>query len=108
MIQDATSTTPEFRAKVAALLAALIGDGFTPPPIAGIRGRPEAVLFIDMARRHGVALVDADRQRFLIDEVVHHGVLFRLARLRAVERSSAHHQPPAAVWAGLTSNRSGS
>jgi len=101
-----SASTPEFRAKVAALLAALIGEGFTPPPIAGIRGRPEAVLFIDMARRHGIALVDVDRQRFLIDETVHHGVLFRLGRLRAIERSSAHHQPPAAVWAGLLPDRS--
>ena len=101
MTMDGTSTTPELRAKVAALLAALIGEGFTPPPIAGNRGRPEAVLFMDMARRHGVALVDTDRQRFLIDETVHYGVLFRLGRVRALERTLAHHRPPAHVWAGL-------
>ena len=107
MTMDGTSTTPELRAKVAALLAALIGEGFTPPPIAGIRGRPEAVLFMDLARRHGVALVDTERQRFLIDETVHYGVLFRLGRVRALERTLAHHQPAASVWAGLSASLSG-
>lgn len=107
MTQDTTSTTPELRAKVAALLRALIGEGFTPPPIAGIRGRAEPVLFIDMARRHGVALVDTERQRFLIDETVHYGVLFRLGRVRALARTLAHHQPAASVWAGLCDALSG-
>lgn len=99
MTQDGTSsTTPELRAKVGALLATLFDDDSRPPL--------PPVLFIEMARRHGVALVDPDRQRFLIDEVVHFGVLFRLNRLRALERSHAHHQPPASVWAGLLSSGS--
>lgn len=61
-------------------------------------GAPEA--FARHALKHGIGLIPMARRMFLIDQVVHEGVLWRLNRLRR------QHPPkrviPATVWKGLT------
>ncbi|MFO1081910.1 MAG: hypothetical protein U1E23_14925 [Reyranellaceae bacterium] len=44
----------------------------------------EARAFAELARRHGVGLVDIDRHRSLIDMSVYSGALYRGRRWRAI------------------------
>ena len=44
----------------------------------------KAQAFAELARRHGVGLVDVDRQRSLIDMAVYSGALYRGRRWRAI------------------------
>ena len=63
----------------------------------GFVGAPEA--FARRALELGIGLIPTARRMFLIDQVVHEGVLWRLDRLRR------QHPPkrviPATVWKGL-------
>lgn len=60
-----------------------------------------ATLAADL-RKAGIGLVEPDRHRAWIDETVHSGALWRLARARAqLERYAEPRLPSAATWTSL-------
>jgi|GEM_PF-4479769 len=86
----APALSPELADRLTRLLDWLVG---------GQMPSPGASVVTEEAYRRGIGLVDLSRQAFLVDQTVHEGVLWRLARLRR------QHPPrivvPAVVWKDL-------
>jgi hypothetical protein len=96
---DAALITDELDRKIGAFLGDL-------EIIFEILGPRTTQAFVSLARKHGIGLVDPDRHRAWIDETVHTGALWRLARaLAEIERVKAWTiptMPSAEVWAALS------
>lgn len=79
---------PALRARLEALLAE---HGY---------GVPDLEMVARLLRARGIAVVDAERTRHLVDETVYAGALFRLRQAEALLRP--HRIVPPAVWLALS------
>lgn len=93
-----TEVTPELLARIEAAWAEACAAG-----IAGVRDESFATVIVRLFRAHGIGLVDPGRQRFLVDERVYQGALWRGQRWQRLATAwlSKQRQPAAEVWREL-------